>query len=128
MILSSLFLFYTLNNKIKSEPNFVDLKQKKDSLIIYGKIKDNVSDSFKYAKVEIQSSKQKIKVSKKGSYEINVTELFNKKNELILKFSFLGYKTEKRKVNKELFKMNNMLEINIRLKENNIVIECPTGK
>ncbi|TXD45988.1 hypothetical protein ES045_15465 [Polaribacter sp. IC073] len=57
LILSSLFPFYTLNNKIKSEPYFVNLKQKKDSLIIYGKIKDNVGDSFKYAKVEIQSSK-----------------------------------------------------------------------
>ena len=132
LILSSLILFCFLendiNSKIISETNSTELKQEKDSLIIFGKITDNVGDSFKYVKVEILNPKQKIKVNENGNYKINVLDILNKKNELTIKFSFLGFKTEKRKIKKELFKMNNKLEMNIKLKEDRIVIECPNGK
>ena len=131
LILSILTLFSSFESKtnyeIISESNTVELEQKKDSLIIYGIIKDNVGDSFKHAIVKVQNSERKIIVDENGKYSINVSELLNKRKELTIEFSFVGFKTEKRKIKRRLFKKN-MLEINVDLKEDAIVIECPTGK
>jgi len=127
LILSPLILFYFVVNGIKpkvlSEPNAVRWKEK-DSLIIYGKVRDNLGELFNYAKIKIQNSKQIINVEENGTYKINVIDLLNKKDELIIEFSFLGYKTEKRKIKRDLFDENNTLEMNIKLKELPIVIEC----
>jgi hypothetical protein len=132
LILSSLILFYSLENDVKSkiisESDSFELKLEKDSLIVFGKITDNVGDSFKYAKVEILNSKQEIKVNENGNYKIDVFKILNKKNEITIKFSFLGFKTEKRTINKKLFNKNNKLEMNVGLKEDRIIIVCPNGK
>ncbi|WP_218598361.1 carboxypeptidase-like regulatory domain-containing protein [Polaribacter sp. NJDZ03] len=131
LIIASAMLFYPLENKIKPEIIFgsksVEFRKEKDSLIIYGNIKDNVGDSFKYVNVNIQNSNLKIKVNENGDYKVNVFDLLNKKDELIIQFSFLGFKTEKRNVKKELFNRNNILEINIKMKEEITIIECPNG-
>tara|TARA_R110000787_G_scaffold135791_4_gene248164 strand:+ start:817 stop:1227 length:411 start_codon:yes stop_codon:yes gene_type:complete len=128
LILSFLTLFSNYesitNHENNRDSNTVELKQKKDSLVVYGVIKDNVGESFKYARVKIHNSKRKITVDENGKYRINVIELLNKKKELTIEFSFVGFKTEKRKITKELFKKNNMLEINVGLKEGSVVIEC----
>lgn len=132
LISSFLVLFFPPNSEMKlkvfPESNSVELEQEKNSLIIHGKIVDNLGDSFKYAKVKILNSKQKIKVNEIGNYKINVFEILNEKNELIIEYSFLGFKTEKRKITKKIFDKNNKLEMNIQLKEDTIVIECPNGK
>lgn len=127
IILASLIQFYPLKRETILESNSIELIKEKDSLVIYGKIKDNIGDSFKYVNVHIQNSNQKIKVDKNGNYKVNVFEFLNKNKELIIQFSFLGYKTEKRRVTKDLFNKNNILEMNIKLMEDNTKIECPNG-
>jgi hypothetical protein len=129
--LAFLILFYTSKKEVKPKIEFnsssFELIKEKDSLVIYGKIKDNIGESFKYVNIHIQDSNLKIKVDEKGNYKTNVFQILNEKNELTIIFSFLGYKTEKRKITKKSFNKNNKLEINIKLKEDIAIIECPTG-
>ena len=127
IILASITLFFPKKNETLFESNTSKLKIEKDSLIIYGIIKDNSGESFKFVNIQIQNSNLKIKVNENGTYKLDVFKLLSEKKELIIEFSFLGYKIEKRKVKKELFNENNILEMNIKLKEDPIIIKCYYG-
>ncbi|MBP1840770.1 carboxypeptidase-like regulatory domain-containing protein [Formosa algae] len=131
LILYPLVLFSMLKGEIISETRIktipFELKQEKDSLIIYGKVNDNIGELFEYVTVKIQNSKTKSTVNKYGEYRINVTEQLNKNKKIVIEFYFLGYKTERREIKKKLFKKNNILEMNIKMKEEVTIIECPNG-
>lgn len=122
--------FYTLEIKtglkkkeLKVEQNLIKTEKEK-SIFISGIIIDNTKEPFQYANIIIKNTRIGTIADKEGKYKINITELFNRKEKIIISYSFLGFKIVEKEIDLTKLKKEKNRIINITLNEKVEVINC----
>ncbi len=100
-------------DKVKQEARAVSKSQeiKKDSIVISGRLTDEAGEKLIYANVHIKGTRIGTTSDSNGFYHLNITEQIDSVDQIALVFSYTGYTTEERIIEKG--KIKEQRELNV---------------
>ena len=98
--------------------------EKSKSFYVSGVVTDSLNNPFKGVNVIIKNSRIGTVVDDNGKYKIDITKFYQKKERIIVVFSFIGFKSIEKEIDISDIEKNKNQTINLILKEEANPISC----